>query len=155
MYTFPDDVLQILHQNGWSEDRKIDTEPYREYYEKTNQPTSEIIFDFLSSFGGLKVRISSRRNPDKLVTLFEIDPFRKAGRLGVLEDYSKNRIKKPLCDVGTVDSTEIFAMTPQGESYLMFDEWVYKIGDSVTKSITNICKHRRDILIPEPISDDE
>lgn len=154
MYTFPDDVLQILHKNGWSEDRKIDVEPYKEYYKKTKQPISDIIFDFLSSFGGLKVIVPSRHHPNGFATLFEVNPFKTSG-LEVVEGYSKNWIRKPLCEVGIVDSTEIFAMTPQGEFFLMFDDWVYKMGESASETITNICRHRRDILIPEPTSDDE
>ena len=150
-YQFSEYTLNILLANGWTYERTVDVTAYKEYYANTQQPVSDMILEFLQSFGELEVTAPSKLYSGVIKTLFSIQPLKTAG-LETLNEYSKDWIKKPLCEVGTADNIDIFVMTPDGESYVMFDEWVFMIGSSVTEAIENLCHQNGGIRIPEPTS---
>jgi hypothetical protein len=152
MYKFSDTTKAILYANGWSEDRQVDIEEYKAYYIKTKQPVSEQIFQFLSSFGGLTVTTVLKEYPNQTVKIFSINPQIKR-RAEDAKDYGEQWLMKPICHVGEAYSRDTFAMTPQGECYLMFEDFVYLIGNSITEGIETVCIGEAGIMIPPPSPD--
>jgi hypothetical protein len=149
MYKFSDKTKEILYANGWSENRKVDIEEYKAYYTETKQPVSEDIFQFLRSFGGLTVTIPSTKFPKQRIMLFSINPH-KHRRWQDAKDYGEQWIKKTLCHVGIIQNTNTFAVTPQGECYSMFDDFVTLFGASITEGIETLCMGEDGIMIPPP-----
>ncbi|MEQ8677151.1 MAG: SUKH-3 domain-containing protein [Aggregatilineales bacterium] len=63
MYQFSPVTLKLLKESGWTVDRSINIDPYKQFFKETNQPYSDTVLDFLRSFGDLTVRFPLDNNP--------------------------------------------------------------------------------------------
>jgi hypothetical protein len=152
MYHFSEETLTVLKKNGWTEDRHVDITDYEAYFAETQQPVSDIIREFLRSFGGIEA-ITYNKQFHIEIDLFRINP-RLVG-CQILHVYAEKWIQKPLCGVGESDN-DIFAMTPEGESFVIFDAYVFKIGNTVEEAVETLCTDgpRERIVDPGTFSPD-
>lgn len=139
MYMLSEDVMTFLYGNGWTPERRINVDAYESYFIETQQPYSDVVLEFLSSFGGIEIKRPASEFPD-----ISFNPIEAGSDLGMddLKDYSENWIHKPLCAVGHLRHHDIILMTPTGECYSAFDWWVVKFGNTVTESVENLCLKR-------------
>ena len=142
MYEFSETVMMILSQSKWTQDRCVSIDKYEAYFWATQQPYSQVVLEFLSSFAGIEISRPSRLSPKSLF-FCAIDPIESYQRLGGerVKYYSENWLHKPLCAIahyGDYDHSEIL-MAVTGESYSVFDTWVVKLGDTVSDLIETLC----------------
>lgn len=150
MYQFSDETLNLLLKHDWSPNRRVDIEPYLQFYAETDQPVSDLIRDFLRSFADIEVSAYTKKS-HILYEVFYINPLKVGHR--TLKEYAESWIQKPLCGVGRADSNDIFAFTPDGEGYIMFDSYVYKIGNTIVESIETLCTEGQTERIFKPAQD--
>jgi hypothetical protein len=136
MYKFSDKTKEILYANGWSEERKVDIEKYKAFYAEHNQPTSDVIFEFLESFADLRIDAPESSVPNFHELLFDIYPSR-------VPENAYWYITEPICSVGTANDTDCFAISLTGVVYTIFDRHVHKVADSVIEAVEVLCKQDR------------
>lgn len=133
----------MLKRHGWTADRRVNSLPYLEYFKETEQPISDTVATFLTSFAGIAVYQEPCYEVDieDCYQKFLVDPFLRLLKASLhrLPRYQEGYIKKPICLVGICDHSDLMAMTADGEFYLMFDNHVAKIGNSVTEVIEHLC----------------
>jgi hypothetical protein len=132
-------TLEILYKNGWTETRKVDIQKYEAFFAETGQETSLLILDFLRQFGDLKISYPSpsKRDPNWVYWIL-FDPIDAMISPDQLESYINRWIKKPLCMIALDSNNDSLAMTPEGETYSVFDKWVVKYGDTPYEALNNI-----------------
>lgn len=140
MYQFSATTYIVLENNGWTKERKVDTTKYATFFEKHKQPVSEIVLEFLSSFGDLEIRMPLKKKPI-YDYWFKFDVYQSADNILTerLHFYEKDWFRDRLCTIGVKVSSEILLMTPNGALFSVFDSWVFKFGDSWQEAIENIC----------------
>lgn len=126
-------IKQVLIKSGWYENRAIDTSPYMEWYKKYGFEISDVVIDFLSSFGGLTLQIPcyryqvrnkfSENNVDFDETII-IEP-----EFYITPDFSNNDIKESIEYISDICS--FFGMKkvfPIGHSKDFWDEYFLGIN---------------------------
>jgi hypothetical protein len=137
-------TLEILRKNDWQESRRIDIHKYETFFQETGQVPSPLILDFLQQFGDMKISFPSKYYSNRLHWVL-IDPIEESQSPELLANYSNNWIKKPLCVVGSLDDNSFIAMTPEGEVYSFFDNWVVKFGNTPYEALNNLCDKQETI----------
>lgn len=151
MYQFSESTLQLLHKSNWSVDRNTDVGRYKEFFLLSHQPTSNVIFEFLASFGGLTIKFPNKQNPSVL-NLLTLDPIVAGEDLGnnILRYYRDYWIRRPACAVGHFQHHDTLFMTITGELYLVFEQRIIKYDAIVPKALENILEGSTYELIPKP-----
>lgn len=139
MYTFSEQILQILKQSGWTKERHVNIDSYKTYFQETQQPVSPLIYEFLTSFGNLTITfpLQTKKEVDYSFTVNPTEAGREIA-IKTLRYYSESWIKKPLCCVGHFEHYDTLVMTPIGEAYAVYDKSVCKWGNTISEAIENI-----------------
>lgn len=133
----------MLHQAGWSEERRIDISEYEKCLKAEGYPVPTVVVDFLERFGGLRVVYP---HPRVLQTNDEfcINPIVAAAHIYPerVEDYSE-RVGAPLCVIGEAFSYHMtLVMNPDGQIYAGYDDTLIYVGNSGIDAIEAICSGR-------------
>lgn len=150
MATFSAATIALLHQAGWSEERRIDISEYEKCLKAEGYPVLTVVVDFLERFGGLRVVYPHYRVPETNDE-FWIDPMIAAADIyieRVSEDYNQ-RVGAHLCVIGEAFSRHMTVMmSPDGKVYAGYDDTLIRVGDSGIDAIEALCTGRDMPKIP-------
>jgi hypothetical protein len=113
---------------------------YEQLFAETNQEASALVFAFLRSFGGLKV---------KGIIVDPLDHYEGS----VIREHYERFIGKPLCMVGWLGkpkSESTLFMSQTGEIYSAWSDYVHLWGTTIEEAFGNILINRIYTVIPKP-----
>ncbi|MBD2499004.1 SUKH-3 domain-containing protein [Anabaena azotica] len=155
MAVFSEETTRLLEQAEWHESRNIDTSEYKEILESEGYSIYPNVMKFLSCFGGLHVKYPHKRVP-QLEDDFHFNVPQAVGNIYPerVQDYS-DRIGVPLCVIGESNrGYMILMMTPEGQVYAGYDDFLVFVGDSGIDAIEALCSGRELAEIPFLESDE-
>lgn len=140
MAIFSAATIALLQQEGWSEDRCVDTSEYSKCLKSEGYPIHAAVVDFLKQFGGLLVVHPHHRVKEEKDE-FYINPTVAAEHIYPerVEDYSE-RVGASLCVIGEAFSYHMtLVMNPDGKVYAGYDDTLIQVGKSGTDAIEALC----------------
>ncbi|MDE5582834.1 MAG: SUKH-3 domain-containing protein [Ruminococcus sp.] len=156
MQIIDDFLRKTLFESGWQENRSIDLKKYQMWYSRFGFSPSDIIYDFLKSFGGLTLKIPCKRyqnrttsNQDSdLTTSFVIDPifymtddFTEGDMIEACEyltDIASFLNVKELFPIGYTNVSEEIFMSITGEVVLAYEGDCILLGGSFEEALIRI-----------------
>ena len=159
------DIVKLLYQLtfttrgtlemcGWRPDRSVDTSDYVRALTAKELPTHAIAIDFLSSFGGLALRVPHPYVPSTIRTAW-FDPIEGAESEGNLQYWEgfQRATGIQLTVIGQYrELGESLSLDRNGAMFINEESDFARIGDDVAMSLNALCEGRP---LPERIKFDK
>jgi hypothetical protein len=140
MFKFTEQVKRLLLNAGWSPERLINTDFYKQRLMEAGYEVFPAVDSFLSEFGDLSIRFTKKGTDIEDFLNFEV-PLAVSGisPLWIKDDYV-DRVGKDLCIIGQAYSSHLtLMMDKEGKVYGAFDDSLYFVADSGKEAIETIC----------------
>jgi len=132
-----------LADAGWTKGRRIDVGPHIRRLEADGYPVFEVARDFLTRFGGLRLKYPHFRVPahDDSCHFDAAAASRRISKYTVAR-YAE-AIGKPVCPVGAAFHDHmVLMMTERGLGYAAFEDALIRLAESPIDMINNLCEGR-------------
>lgn len=136
---------ECLARAGWTRVRRIDITPHIRQLEADGYTVFEVVREFLTSFGGLRLTYPHFRVPEHEDSC-HFDAAESSRRISphTVARYAE-AIGKPVCPVGAAFHDHmVLMMTERGIVYAAFEDALVHIADSGAEAINSLCEGRDD-----------
>lgn len=144
MFKFTEQVKGLLLNAGWSQERLVNTDLYKQRLIEAGYEVFPEVDSFLSEFGDLSIRFTKKGTDIEDFLNFKV-PLAVAGinPLWIKDDYV-NRIGQDLCIIGQAYSNHLtLMMDKKGKVYGGFDDNLYFVADSGREAVQTICSDHK------------
>lgn len=136
---FTETVKKAVIDSGWYEGRNIDIEHFVSYMMQEGYKLSSTIESFLKEFGDLRVSYVDKNGLSESLHFDAVKAIKDIFLDNVLY-YSHRLGNINLCVIGQGFTNHMtFMMNDEGNVFVGYDDYFYKIGNTGYEAIENIC----------------
>ncbi len=148
-------IFDILSQNGWTADRKIDITNILNYLKENNHSINQQQREFLKNFGELEIFFEAQKRPKhKFVNSYNIQIF--PTEYGIYQHYLdlyEIYAKSALIPIGGISSYNTWLVLDTDlRIYGVFEYEIALLGENIFEVIENLYENREiywDVVRPQ------
>ncbi len=143
-----EETKTILHDYGWSAERKVCTTKYEKAFECEGYKTFKSALDFLREFGGIYFEIPIPNSGIKGKAHFDAIQATKDIYIEVVQAY-EHRVGERLLPVGEANNYQCTLLfSESGKMYAGLDDTLLFLGNNYEEAIENLCQRLDKAAIP-------
>lgn len=145
------ETIEVLSNSGWAPTRTVDVTAYLEAHEEAGCSVPEIVVEFLSNFGGLKINLPHKDSIEingkkKLSGKVYFDGFIAGGFCDDFKPYAEIVNVEGLYPIGEIGGQSVLFLDDLGRMYyeLSLSE-IYCFGVTIAEGLNKIIASRGNI----------